>query len=307
MKVFDDGDVDKTNFIEMLLFNGVTLHGGSTSDCFQPLEEECQYTQKIVELCNNYNQSILFSTKTDTTYNVPTNPKLHSFQLSITHTTENNLIEPNVPPFNKRYQFYKKLIDEGYRVGIRIQPYIPSITDVENIIHNFNDANHFTLESVKLVPGNPTNEELLKKFNLKRKDFTQMGLLNLKPEIRLEYYEPIINLFEENGLSYSIADNDLHYIGNNQCCCGDNLIHKGIDFSNTSLIRRYGLNYTLEDVFNLAKDYLHCKCSSLYNSDRRNGCVTVEDFYRDRFDRKSAIFSPKLQYTDYDEKQTKLI
>ena len=51
-----------------------------------------------------------------------------------------------------------------------------------------------------------------------------MGLLNLKPEIRLKMYEPFINFFKENNIPYSIADNDLHYLSTNKCCCGDKLV-----------------------------------------------------------------------------------
>ena len=306
-KVFDDGWVDESNFLEVLLENRITLHGGSTSDCFQHVEKDCHYTRDIVELCNEYNQTILFSTKTDKTYDVPLNPKLHSFQLSITHTTDNRSIEPNVPSFSKRYNFYQKLIDEGYRVGIRIQPYIPSIIDVEEIITLFDDAVHFTIESIKLVPGSPLNDDLLECCGLARSDFTQLGLLNLKPSIRVDLYRHVINLLEEHGLSYSVADNDLHYLGNNRCCCGDGLIGKGTSFANTYLIREYGRKYNLEDVFNECGDYLECKCSSLFNSDRRNGCVSVKDFYLDRFDRASAIFSPQFQYYGGGGYQSKLI
>ena len=103
-------------------------------------------------------------------------------------------------------------------------------------------------------------------------------------------------MFEESGLSDSIADNDLHYLWNNCCCCGDELVDEVIPFSNTELLRRFGMDYSLEEVFDLAEDYLDCRCASLFNSDRRNGCVTVEDFYRDRFDRSSSVFSPKFQY-----------
>ena len=305
-KVYDNGDVDNSNFLEVLLDDKITLHGGGQSDCFQSLEKDYHHTRSFVELCNEYDQKILFSTKSDTYYNVPVTPELHSVQLSITNTTDNP-IEANVPSFSDRYAFYRKLVDEGFLVGVRIQPFIPNVSDVEEIIRLFGDySSHFTLESIKFVPGNPKNTELMRLLGLNKNDLTQLCLLNLKPSIRLRLYEPIIELFEDNGLSYSIADNDLHYMGNNHCCCGDDLISKGIMFANTRLIKEYGCNYNLDDVFCEAKDYLDCKCSGLFNSDRRNGCVTVRDFYMDRFDRKSAIFSPSFQFVE-DKFQSRLI
>ena len=39
-----------------------------------------------------------------------------------------------------------------------------------------------------------------------------------------------------------------------------------------------------------------CECSTLFTSDRREGCKTVEEFYNKRFDRKTSPFSPKYQY-----------
>lgn len=295
-KVYDAKDVNKKNFLEVLLSKNITLHGGSHCDFFQPLEKEYEYSKFVVELCNEYGLDILFSTKGADTYNVPVNPSLHSFQLSFSSLDDKLGLEENVPSFEKRYAFYKDLVDKGFDVGIRLQPFIPNVTDVERFVDLFGDATHFTLESVKFVPGYENNPHLMDLMGLEQGDFTNLGLLILKPFIRYNMYSPIIDLFEEKGLSYSIADNDLHYLGNNNCCCGDELVEEPVHFSNTELLHRKGFNYTLDDVFTCGEDYLDCRCSSLFNSDRRNGCVTVRDFYMDRFDRGSSVFSPKFQY-----------
>jgi len=297
-KIYDDGNVNKDNFLEVLLKNRITLHCGSQSDPFQPQELVYHNTRDIVDLCNQYNQKILFSTKNDTYYDVPLTPNLHTFQLSVSSTIDFDF-EVNAPLFKDRYGFYQRLIQEGFKVGIRIQPYIPSISDVEDIVTKFDEAEHFTVESIKLVPGAKINRELIESMGLKEDDFTNMGLLNLKPEIRYSLYISIIKIFKKYDVSYSIADNDLHYLGNNKCCCGDNLIDNSTHFCNTELLHTIGKNYTLNDVFNLSKEYMDCKCSSLFNSDRRNGCVTFKDYYLDRFNRSSSTFSPKFQYYDF--------
>ena len=295
-KVYDEKNINKTNFLEVLLSKRITLHCGGQSDPFPIYEKEYNYTKEIVELSNEYNLSILFSTKNCTYYNVPCNPSLHSFQLSITNTFNDKNIEENVPLFKNRLHFYHQLKDEGYRVGIRLQPYIDEYTDFEKIIEYFNDADHFTIESLKLVPGGKYNNYLKKYFNYKDTDFTNMGLLNLKPYIRYNYYQKIIKILEDYGLSYSISDNDLHYLGNNNCCCGDQLVKNTIPFANTRLLKKYGRNYTINNVFQEAEDYLNCKCSSLYTSSRRKNCRTVQDFYNKRFNQKKAIFNPKTNY-----------
>lgn len=297
-KVFDAKDVNKRNFLEVLLSKRITLHGGSHCDFFQPIEEELEHSKYVVELCNDYDLNILFSTKGCSTYDVPINPSLHSFQLSFSSVNDSLGLEKNVAPFEKRYDFYKELVDGGFDVGIRIQPFIPNVTELEELVDRFDDAIHFTLESVKFVPGFEGNNDLMGKMGLCKEDFTNLGLLILKPHIRYNLYSDVISLFEDKGLSWSIADNDLHYLGNNKCCCGDALVNEVVPFNNTELLHCKGFDYSLDDVFECGEDYLDCRCSSLFNSDRRNGCVTVRDFYLDRFDRESSVFSPKFQYVN---------
>ena len=205
-------------------------------------------------------------------------------------------LEGNVPPIQERIRFFDQLKNEGYKVGIRIQPFIPEITELEAIVDCFSDADHFTIESLKLVPQNVKhNHELLNDIGLCSDDFKQMGLLNLYPEVRLWYYTPLIEYFTDHGISYSIADNDLHYLTNNNCCCGDKLIHKQTGFHNTCLLRE-DKDYSLDTVFKNLGDLKDCNCRGLFTSNRVNDCVTVEDFYRERFHKKRSPFSPSFQY-----------
>lgn len=303
-KIYNHYDVNKKDFLEQLLKRRITLHGGGQSDCFQPREKHENITKQVVEICNEYEQTILFSTKSDTTYNVPVTPELHSFQLSISNMV--NHLEDNVPGITNRIRFFDKLKNEGYKVGIRIQPFIPELTELEHIIDCFKDADHFTIEGLKLVPQNiQHNTRLLEYIGLSREDFKQMGLLNLYPEVRLWYYTPLIEYFEEHGISYSIADNDLHYLTNNDCCCGDKLIPKATTFNNTFLLQNYK-DYTLDDVFDELGELKYCNCKGLFTSNRLNGCTTVEEFYKERFPKKSSPFSPQFQYYE-DTYQTRLV
>ena len=213
------------------------------------------------------------------------------------HTTGVD-IEPNVPYLHSRYGFYRKLKDNGFKVGIRVQPFIPGITTTD-VIDVFKDADSFTIEGLKLVPQNKEHKEyLLELTGLKSSDFTQMGLLNLKPEIREKLYKPFIEKLNHYGISYSIADNDMHHIGTNKCCCGDALIHKSTDFNNTAMIYKYGDGYTKEQLDNelVLSNIGCCKCNHLFTSNRQEGCTTVQEFYDKRFYRKSSPFSPDFLY-----------
>ena len=297
-KIFDKGKVDKTNFLDTLIADGITWHCGGMSDPFQPIEKKYHITKQMIDICNRYGISILFSTKSDTVHGADIRPDLHTFQLSVTNTVNRKDIEPNVPDIEKRYKFYKELKAAGFRVGIRIQPFIPNVSTLE-IVKMFSDADNFTLEGIKIVPQNKEHKEyILDTLNLDKDDFTQMGLLNLKPEIRLEMYKPFIEHFEKHKIPFSIADNDLHYIGTNRCCCGDRLVKKSTSFNNTAMIKKYGNDYAKEQI-----DYelfcsgcRDCKCNNLFTSNRQEGCVSVQDFFDKRFYRQSSPFSPKFQY-----------
>ena len=297
-KIFVDGKVGATNFLDTLIAEGITWHCGGMSDPFQPIEGKYHITKQMIDICNKYGISILFSTKSDTVYGADIRPDLHTFQLSITNTENLKSIEPNVPDIESRYKFYKELKSAGFRVGIRIQPFIPNITTLK-IVEMFKDADNFTLEGIKLVPQNAEHKEyLLNTLGLDKADFTQMGLLNLKPEIRLQMYQPFIEYFNAHGIPFSIADNDLHYAGTNRCCCGDRLVSKSTSFNNTAMIKKYGVDYAKEQIDEeiFVSNCRDCKCNQLFTSNRQEGCVSVQDFYDKRFYRKSSPFSPEFQY-----------
>lgn len=297
-KIFDKKDIDNTNFLDVLISQGITWHWGGMSDPFQPCEKTFQITKKIVDITNKYKIHILFSTKSDTTYDVDIKPDLHSFQLSVSNVENLKQIEVNVPSIENRYKFYRDLKDKGFKVGIRIQPFIPNISTLK-IVEMFKDADQFTLEGIKIVPQNKECKNfILNELNLKKEDFTQMGLLNLKSNIKLKMYKPFIEYFEKNNIPYSIADNDLHYLGDNKCCCGDRLVKKSTDFNNTAMIYSNGVNYTKEQIDQqlLNCGVKDCKCNHLFTSNRQEGCKTVQDFYDKRFYRKSSPFSPDFLY-----------
>lgn len=291
-KIYDKKEVNPNNFLDLLLKNRVTWHWGGMSDPFQPIEEKLNITAKLVEVSNQYDISCLFSTKTDSYYTAKLNPKQHSFQLSVTNLC-NHKIEPNVAPVENRIAFFKKLKNEGFKVGIRIQPFIPKLSTPE-IVETFKEADYFSIEGLKLVPQNKEQKDnLLHEFKLSQSDFVQMGLLNLKTSIRIKLYEKTIAKLESYGIPYSIADNDLHQFSKSKCCCGEPLVHKSSDFSNTALLFKKR-NYTLSDVKDALGEYASCKANHLFSSNRQEGCCTVWDYYQTRFKRDSSPFSKKF-------------
>lgn len=296
-KIFNRKQINKHNFLETLINEGITWHCGGMSDPFQPIENKLHITKQLVDVTNKYNDiTILFSTKSDNVYNCNIHPDKHSFQLSITNLDDNKEIEPNVPSIENRIEFYQYLKKQGYKVGIRIQPFIPNITTTE-IIDIFQDADYFTIEGLKLVPQNKEHKNyLIDTLKLNKNDFTQMGLLNLKPEIRQKLYNPFIEKLNNYNIPFSIADNDMHHISSSKCCCGETLVWKSTDFNNTALLHKFGINYNIHNVKENYNNCGDCKANHLFTSNRQEGCITVDDFYNKRFDRKSSPFSPKFLY-----------
>lgn len=305
-RVLTRGEWSDKNFLDTLLAQRITWHCGGMSDPFQPIENIYHVTKEMVDICNKYDISILFSTKSDTVYGADVRPDLHTFQLSITNTRNRKDIEPCVPDIEKRYKFYKDLKSNGFRVGIRIQPFIPNITTLE-IVEMFHDADQVTLEGIKLVPQNQEHKQMvLDATMLTRDDFTQMGLLNLKENIRREMYKPFVDYFIQHNIPFSIADNDMHHIGTNYCCCGDMLVAKSTSFNNTAMCQKYGKEYAKEQVdYEIFESGVRdCKCNHLFTSNRQEGCTSVQDFYDKRFYRASSPFSP-LFLTNDDEQEVK--
>ena len=295
-RIFAKNNYDETNFLDNLIAQGITWHCGGMSDPFQPIERKYHITKQLVDVCNEFGISILFSTKTDNVYDSNIRPDLHTFQLSVSNIDNRKDIERNVPAIESRYRLYRQLKDAGFRVGIRIQPFIPDISTLD-IVKMFYDADNFTLEGLKLVPQNKEHkEQVLLATGLSQNEFTQMGLLNLKPEIRVQMYEPFIEYFRENDIPFSLADNDMHHLGTNLCCCGDRLVKKSTTFNNTAMCKLYGKGYAKEQLddelfYSGCRD---CKCNHLFTSNRQEGCVSVQDFYDKRFYRKSSPFSPQF-------------
>lgn len=295
-RVFNKNEVKRESLLDNLLKMRITWHAGGMSDPFQPIEKDLGITKQLIDESAKYGTTILFSTKSDTVYDCNINPKLHTFQFSVTNMSDRTDIEPNVPSIQRRIDFFKTLKRDGFKVGIRVQPFIPGVTKTD-IVSEFKDADYFTIEGIKIVPQNKEHKEsLLNILSINRDDFVQMGLLNLKPEIRKTLYAAFVYELNRHNIPFSIADNDMHHLSSGKCCCGDSLIATSTDFNNTALIHKHGTNYSIDDVRSSLSNVSDCKASHLFTSNRTEGCVTVQEFFEKRFDRASSPFSPKFLF-----------
>ena len=108
-----------------------------------------------------------------------------------------------------------------------------------------------------------------------------------------KYLKPVFKFFEDEGYSYSARS---HLLGNNQCCCGDKLVHTCNTHDPLGLKTKYGLNYTVDDGLYELGELRQCNMRSLYTSNRRGDNVTCEDFYKAYFDRTSTKFNPEFNF-----------
>lgn len=294
-KIFNKKVINKTSMLDMLVDKWITRHVWGMSDPFQPCEETFWITKAMIDIGNKYWISMLFSTKWCSVYWADIRPELHTFQFSFTNLLQNNNIEPWVPNIDKRIQFYKELKQRWFKVWIRIQPFIPWVTNTD-IIDTFSDADNFTIEWLKLVPQNIEHVKMiLEKFWLDKKDFTQKWLLTLLPEIRKEMYKPFIEKLEQYWIPYSIADNDMRTISKNDCCCGDSLIKKSTNFNPTYLIKNYWKEFWAEQLKQELGELWECVINNLFTSNRQYWCKTANEFIDRKICGKWCPFSPNYQ------------
>lgn len=287
---------NKESFLDMLIAEGITWHCGGMSDPWQPAEKELHSTANLLKITNKFDISILFSTKTSEVDFSCLRPDLHSFQLSVTNANNRYDIEPNLDSIEKRHRLYEELKSRGFKVGIRLQPFIPNITTLD-IIDMFDNADYYTFEGIKLIPSSPQKKrlEILDLLRLKESDFVSLGLLSLHPEIRLEAYAPFAKKLDSKGLKYSYADNDLHYISKSKCCCGEPLIKKSTNFNTTAMFFK-NPNYKKEDLINELGVFANCSASTWIFTHSQGGFKTVRDFFEGRYDDANSPWSKKFMY-----------
>lgn len=291
-KVYDDKDIDSTNFMDMLLKNRISINCGTKSEPFQPIEKKEQTTKKIIDICNEYDQKIIFGTKSDTYYDVAVTPENHNFQLSVTNDYNDRFLEPNVPSFEKRVEFYKQLKDEGFKVGIRFEPFIPNITDMEKCLTYFDDVDHVHISRLRLLPQ-INNDEILNYIKCSRRDFVNKGLYVLKGDVWYSLVKPTLDFLEENGYSYSTS---FIHLGNSDCLGGDVLAWNYTHFDTFHLKSKYGDNWTMDDGLRELGEYKDCICNYLWTSNRQDGCKTVEEFYIHKYNNPKCKFNPRNQF-----------
>ena len=213
----------------------VPMHCGGMSDPFQAREWELGLTKRLIEISNEFEYPIIFSTKTaylpDEYFKI-LNPKIHAFQISLIGSDDDFVrnFEHSTPSASERIAFIKKLKNLGFWVSCRIQPLI-DVEQAKKIIVELNDTvDYFTVEHLKIPIDNKKIRELFEAYLQKDRYAMITGFgrsLELNKEQKVKNIE-YLKQFAKKPIG--CGDNDIHYLSDSRCCCGVDLI--GGSFSN---------------------------------------------------------------------------
>lgn len=223
-------DRESKSTIVELLRHRVPLHCGGMSDPFQSREWEQKLTYGLIEISNQYNYPISFSTKTDhlpDEYFEILNPKIHAFQSSILGWSDSyvHMWEHNTPSALQRGQFVADLRDKGFWCSIRIQPII-NVQECGLLMSMMGDIpSYYTLEHLHVMSDSYVGQSALLQNCVGYTDLIQsFGVTEFKTDVKKRNIEYLMGIANSFGVPVGVGDNDLHYMSQSRCCCGIDLI-----------------------------------------------------------------------------------
>jgi len=215
-------------------------------DPFQPMEETYYFSRRIMSLCLKYEIPLIINTKA--TLLSRSSPLLSilrdlgskdlvivQISLSTINAKIASVLEPNAPLPMERLDSAEKISRENIPVIIRLQPFIPGITDyeVEDIImqSRFAGVKQIIVESLRdEIVNMKIYEELAYEksvyANLSTWDSyspsveAQSKIIRPSVEWRLKAYIKTKNLCEKYGLTFSTCKEGFYDYHTARNCCG---------------------------------------------------------------------------------------
>ena len=141
-------------------------------------------------------------------------------------------IEPNAPSPENRIKSIKRLVEQGYKVTARIQPFfyclkeevlnllIPALIEV--------GVDHIILEHLKLPIETNSRKVLValcQRCGISLELYEKFGKIYgrsivLPNEIKFENILEIRRMCEENGVTFGAGDYGFYHFSSTNCCCG---------------------------------------------------------------------------------------
>jgi hypothetical protein len=280
---------------------GIPIHWGGMSDPF--------FSPQIAELTTKLSNiiglhPIMYSSKGVNFDENKFDKETRAFQFSISMSDEMaKVLEPDAPLPSARIQKAIEMKKKGFWVAVRLQPYIPKITDEIVPMLKQVEWDYIVIEGLKIVPQSPDDykNSLIASVGLKRDDFFQFGLLNLNLQLRVDHYSKFLQELE--GYKIGMGDNDLHFLSDSSVCCGTDTI-KGWNnyFSTTTHLVRTKEYISENDLSEMW--FPNGSIKSLFTSNRVEGdrddlfgkdeANTTREYFKRRFYKDGSPFSPSM-------------
>jgi len=234
---FEKENLAKNVIIECLR-RKMPIHFGGMSDPFQPIEKKLKVSLKTLSLLKKYDYPTVISTKSDLLLEKKYLNVLNGMKVAvqITLTTSRDEIakklEPNTPSVDKRLELFSRLSDMDIWTACRLQPLIPKVNTQDfELIDKLSDAGcrHVLIEHYKLPTyANRVRRKLMSKicsFDIERyyreRCSKPSGMFFEIPlREKIENLTNLVRYIHHKRMTYGAADNDLHDLGDDMCCCG---------------------------------------------------------------------------------------
>ncbi|MEM2960437.1 MAG: radical SAM protein [Candidatus Bathyarchaeia archaeon] len=237
-------------------------------DPFQPKEENHHVSKRIMDICLKNETPLIINTKAtlllDKDYfNILkklSDKSIVVVQVSL--STINNriagILEPGAPSPEKRLDMAEKLSGENIPVIVRLQPFIPGITDceVEEILRQsrYSGARQVIVEALrdevanlKIYENLAYDKELYEDCSawVSYSPSVEVPSKIARPHIkwRFKVYEAVRNLCDKHGLEFSTCKEGLYNYHTAENCCGLHLLDGS----------KYMLRPTLNEVWSYYK------------------------------------------------------
>lgn len=277
-------DKESKDILVELLRHKVPLHCGGMSDPFQSREWKFGLTKQLIEISNQYEYPVMFSTKTGQLpkeYIELLHPKYHTFQVSIIGWSDEYIKkwETNTVSALQRVNFVKYLKRLGFWCGIRIQPII-DISEVEKLCYNINgNCDYVTVEHLRIIYDTTESLSAFWKLCDNKEDFVLLPHhIEVKRNIKEKNIKKIKSIL---NVPVGVGDNDLHWMSDSRCCCGLDLA--GTAFQN---YLKYNLTYLTTGKSDIDEIWVP-KCNSRKHiNDKYAGSVVDCKQYTDEYIQK---------------------
>lgn len=221
-------------------------------DPFQPAEEKRQMSKHIMALCLKYETPLIINTKAtlllrSDILNILT--KLSSkglvivqISLSTINAKIASVLEPNAPSPMERLNVAEKISEENVPVIVRLQPFIPGITncEVENIIKSSHyagvkqiivEALRDEIENInvywKLAYEKSIYDNLSSWLSYSLSVEVSSKIIRPSVEWRLKAYMKTKSLCEKYGIEFSTCKEGFYNYHTAKNCCGMHYLEDG--------------------------------------------------------------------------------